>query len=269
MTSFRQLRPTQVPYWLVDGEGQAVGYALDILKDAFAHRVRAGLLARLPQNDPTGRTTAPADALSAMGRDRRVVRGIEEDATSYAARLVRWLDDRKRAGSPFALMQKISEYVGQNTGASFRTVDQRGNWFSRAADGAESYLLDQGNWNWDGEPATKWSRFWVIIYPGTRWTMTPAWGSVGTAWGAGTMSWGSTATSGEVRTVRSLVADWKPAGTRCVSIIVAFDPLSFDPTASLGSPGMPDGTWGSPSKNVGGVQVPSRLETAIYWQGVV
>lgn len=266
--SFRLLRGGQVPHWLASGEGAAVGYTADVLKDAFAERARLGHLARFPQNGPTGEVTAPEDALAAMGRDRRVVRGIGESAVSFARRLLRWLDDRKRAGSPFALMQKLSEYVGPATGASFRTVDQRGNWFSRSSDGTESYLLGQANWDWDGEPATKWSRFWVIIYPGSRWAPAPAWGTPATDWGTNDFSWGSTATGEEVRTVRSIVADWKPAGTRCVGIIVAFDPASFEPSAPPGDPGLPDGTWGRGSKLSSGISVPSRLSTAIYWDGV-
>ncbi len=267
--NFRSIRPQQVPYWLRDGEGGALGYTLDVLKDAFADRAFQGLMSRFPQHDRTGETTAPEDALLAMGRDRRVIRGIEETAQSFARRLIRWLDDRKLAGSPFALLQKLAEYIGPDTGASFRTVDRRGNWFSRAADGTESYLLKQDNWNWDGEPATKWSRFWVVIYPGTRWVPAPAWGAVGgPTWGDNQLSWGSTATGEEVRTVRAMIADWKPAGTRCVGIIVAFDPASFEPSMPPGDPGLPDGTWGRGSKLVSGRAAPSRLSTAIYWDGV-
>lgn len=268
--NFRTLRQTQVPHWLSKGEGALTGYALDVLKDGFAHRAYKGLLARFPQNDPTGETTAPEDALAAMGRDRRVVRGLGETPPSFARRLIRWLDDRRRAGNAFALMQKLSEYVGPETGASFRTVDRRGNWFSRAADGTESYLLRQANWYWDGEPVTKWSRFWVIIYPGTRWLPAPQWnaGGSGPVWGQNDISWGSTATGNEVRTVRSIIADWKPAGTRCVGIILAFDPASFEPSTPPGDPSLPDGTWGLGYKLSGGISVPSRLSTAIYWDGV-
>lgn len=258
--SFRSLRQFLAPRWLTEGEGGLVGYALDLMKDAFAERLRLGLMARLPQNDPTGTTTAPPDALAAMGRDRRVVRARSETDAQYAARLLRWIDDRKQAGSAFTLMQKLSEYLGPLP--SYRTVDHRGNWYSRAANGTESYLLDQGNWNWDGAAATEWSRFWVIIYPNGLWTQPDAWGDVGTEWGE-TVGWGSNASSEDVQMVRAIVADWKPANAVCVNIIVAFDPASFNPTAPE-----PDGTWGNWSKVSGGVRVPSRLSTAIYWDGV-
>ncbi len=259
---FRLVRRFLSPRWLLDGEGELVGYSLDIIKDAFIERLRLGLLARFPQNGPNGET-APPDALAALGRDRRVVRGIGEGDVSYASRLLAWLDDRKTAGNPYTLMQKLSEYTGPL--CAFRTVDARGNWYSRAADGTRTLTTNTGNWHWDNTPASKWSRFWVIVYPNGLWTEGQAWGAAGTqAWGDGSpRTFGSTATPDEIATLKFLVNDWKPAGTRCVNIILAFDPASFDPTAPE-----PDYLWGHWSKVVAGVQVPSRLATARYVDGV-
>lgn len=256
-TRFRTLRRHLAPAWLTTDEGELVGYALDVIKDVFIERVRLGLMARLPQNDPTGATTAPPDALAAMGRDRRVVRGIAESGVSYAARLIAWLDDRKTAGNPFALMRKLAEYTGPL--ASFRTVDMRGNWYSRAADGTLSFALNQGNWDWDDTDASRWSRFWVIIYPHGLWSAEDAWGT-GT-WGDDG-AWGSTATPDEVSTIRSLIADWKPAGTLCVNVIQAFGIASLSPAAPE-----PDGTWGHWHKIVAGAGAKARLVTARYWNG--
>ncbi len=269
---FRTIRQKLGPSWLTspDTESGLLGYSLDIIKDAFIERLRLGLLARFPQNGPNGET-APAAALAAMGRDRRVVRGLEETDVNYALRLKAWLDDRKRAGSPFALLQKLAEYLGPLP--SFRTVDVAGNWFSRAADGTETIDLAQDNWDWDSanypdedtSVQRRWSRFWVIIYPNGLWFESLFdWGDgAGSNWGEDINTWGSTAPQEQVVTVRSIIGDWKPAGTRCVNIIVAFDANSFDPTAPE-----PDGLWEHWSKNVAGVQVPSRLATARYWDGV-
>lgn len=263
---FRFARAKLLPPRFVVGEGGLVGYALDLVKDAFVERLRLGGLARLPQNDPTGATTAPPDALAAMGRDRRVVRGLGETDAAYAVRLVAWLTDRKTAGNPYTLMRKLAEYVGPLV--KFRTVDARGNWFTREANGTESMLLAQGNWNWDqAAPAEAWSRFWVILYPNGLWTAGDSmWGAPATqAWGeTGPLStWGSTMMPENATSLRFLVSDWKPAGTRCVNIILAFDPLSFNPAAPE-----PDGLWRRWSKTVGGVQVPARLATARYLDGV-
>lgn len=251
------------PRWLVgDGsegdESTLIQYSLDLMLDAAMRRTYLGMLARYPD---AAAELGIAGALEAIGRDRRTLRGLgpETDA-SYATRLKRWLHDAKKRGSPFMLMQKLQEYIA--AGSSFRTVDARGNWFSRSATGVETYTLNTGNWNWDSTvPSSQWARFWVIIYPGTRWSHSANWGS-GQLWGDTEKTWGTTATPSEVAGVRGIVADWKPAGTRCQNIIIAFDAASFSPTAPE-----PDGTWGKPSKVVAGVHVATRLSTADYWDG--
>ena len=270
--SFRQIRQRLAPRWLTDGDGGLVGYSLDIVKDAFVERVRLGHMARFPEQGPDG-TPAPDDAIAAMGRDRRVVRGINETVESYVLRLLAWLDDRRTAGSAFALMQKLSEYTGE--GCVFKTVDAQGNWYVRAADGTRSYYLKQANWEWDDHPTDlvsgkkRWSRFWVIIHPpGSLWTDEGDYDPSGEEWGSAPYTWGSTATAEQVATVRAIIADWKPAGTRCANVIIAFDPASFDPEAAVSDPGMPNYLWENWSMNVGGVQVPVRLSTARYWDGV-
>jgi len=235
-----------------------VGYALDLIKDAFAQRAYLGLLAGYPQNGPNGET-APADALAEMGRDRRVIRGIAETDAAYAARLVTWLTDRRTAGNPYTLMRVLHAYVGTAHGVSFRTVDNRGNWYSRSATGVETSSLNTGNWNWDGD-TSKWARFWVIVYPGTLWTAEPGtWGD-GT-WGAvddGTI--GLSITPDQAATMRALLNDWKPAGTRG-QFIIALAGGTFDPTAPE-----PDGLWGSWHKSTSPA-VASRLASARYMDG--
>jgi hypothetical protein len=266
---FRTARRALGPAWLTTGKDSlTVGFTLDALKDAFTERLRQGQLTRFPQQDPSG-TPSPDDALAALGRDRGIVRGIAETSDHYAARMITWLDDHATAGNPFALMQQLAGYTGP--GPAFRTVDVRGNWYSRDGEGNVSALINQANWDWDSDPyaLTYWSRFWVIIYPNGLWSTAPALGSGGPlgTW-PGTI--GSTATLEEVSDIRGIVKSWKPAGTRCVNIILAFDNTSFDPTTARDGTGLPDGTWGHWSKISGSgpsTYVPSRLSTARYWDG--
>ncbi len=248
------MRQRMAPRWLTEGEGGLVGYALDVVKDAFMDRAYRGLLARFPQNDANG-TPGVTDALTAMGRDRRVVRGIDESDTDYAARLVTWLDDRRTAGNPYTLMRVLHAYTGTADGVSFRTVDVNGNWYSRAADGTETASLGTGNWLWDSD-TDRWSRFWVIIYPGTLWEDEDVWGTGVYGDTSGTI--GSTVTPEQAATLRAIVADWKPQGTRG-DVILALDPSSFDPTTPE-----PDGLWGKWYKYVFGDAVESRLTTGRY-----
>jgi hypothetical protein len=253
--SFRQLHKSLVPRWLSEGEGELVGYALDLILDAFVERMRLGHLVCFPQQDANG-TPGPADAAIALGRDRRVVRGINESASSYAVRLKSWLVDRRTAGNPYTLMRQLAAYVGPSEGASFRTVDVRGNWYSRSASGVETASLGTLNWNWDGN-LSQWSRFWVIIYPGTQWTTEGAWGT-GT-WGDTSGTIGTTITPEQATTLRAIVADWKPAGTS-QNIVIATNAASFSPASPE-----PNGTWGKWYRYSGGTAIASRLSTARYF----
>jgi hypothetical protein len=268
--NFRLSRKSRGPRWLVGDEsdpnddGVLVGYSLDVVKDAAVRRAELGLLARFPQQDPDG-TPGPDDALAAIGRDRGILRGINETSAAYAVRLIRYLTGLQTKGNPYALMQQLQAYIGG--GSSFRTVDNHSNWFSLSATGVKSALINNGTWNWDGNDPDTWARFWVIIYPGTTWEPLNAWGDAGLQWGTpnttdGDVSWGSTATGGEVSSVRTIVRTWKPAGTRCINIIIAFDPASFNPASPEA-----DGTWAQWSKTVNGVRVKARLATALYWDG--
>lgn len=260
MSTFRDAFYKLVPSWLGGGaprvnkydEGERVLYSLNFMLDAFAERARLSLLARFP-------TYAPADALQYLGRDRKIVRGINEPADVYAQRLLRWLDDHRVRGNPYALMAQLREYCQADV--RIRTVDRRGNWYTLERDGSRSVLINLINWDWDGGDLRQWSRFWVIIYPtpaNEPWAPQTVWGTGGTT--------GTTATVDEIAGVRRIIKEWKPAGTRCEWIIVAFDDASFDPTDPSVDPG---GTWGTWGADDGGVYLPVRLTTARYWLGSV
>lgn len=252
-----------VPSWLSTGESELVAYVLTLLADASLERLYFGHLARFPQQDANG-TPGPTDALDALGRDRGVIRGIDETDRAYAVRLTQWLVDARTRGTAFTLMKTLAAYMDSESdqGASFRVVDNSGNWFSRSSTGVETSSLATGNWNWDAAPASQWARFWVIIYPGTRWTDTADdYGDAGLNWAETNHVWGLSATPDQIATVRHLVNDWKPAGTS-YEIIVALNAATFDPTAPE-----PDGTWDRWTKIVDGVAVPNRLSTGRYLGG--
>jgi len=252
--SFRTARARMGPKWLVEGDGAKIGYALDLIKDAMQERWLHSLIARFPKY-------APADALAAIGRDRRVFRGLQESDESYRNRLIRWLDDRKNAGTSIALAERLAEYLGPLP--RIRIVDNSGNWLTRDPDGTITRQSLPGSWNWDGNTVA-WTRFWVVIYPNGLWTEGQTWNGAGTqAWGDQGHTWGSTATPDEISMLRSIIDDWKPKFARCEKIILAFDSASFTPGSAE-----PDGTWDKWSKNVAGVQVKNRLQTARYVEGV-
>lgn len=260
--SFRTAFYKLMPGWQSSGEGELVMYSLTILLDAFRDAVYDSVIARFPDY-------APDDALAAIGRDRKILRGISEVPESYAVRLKRWLDDHRKRGNPFALMEQLRAYC--NAEVKIRTVDRRGNWFMIDRDGSYSWDLDMGNWDWDGGALTAWSRFWVIIYPtsdGLPWRVS-TWEDFGSTMGEfdATKTFGTTATQNEVASVRAIIRDWKPAGTKCEFIIISPDDDMFDPSNPSATPSWPAGDWGTYGKDVDGLYSQIRERAARYWPG--
>lgn len=258
LSRFRRAYTKLLPWWLTTEEGAKVNYTLGLLMDAYLTRLLQGLRARWP-------SYAMPSALPFLGRDRRIIRGINEPAEAYAARLLRWLDDHRIRGNPYALMEQLRAYCQADV--RIRTVDMRGNWYTIERDGTREVMLDSAQWNWDAADPSRWSRFWVIIYPtsdGQPWERDGTWGD-GAVWSddAAEGTWGSTALLTEVESVRRIVREWKPAGTTCVRIIVAFADDVFVP----GGAAETDGQWANHSKNDGGSQVAARDDRAIYWMG--
>ncbi len=242
-----------VPAWLSAGDGGKVLASLSLMLDDFRARTKLGLLARFPGY-------APDDAaLGALGRDRRLVRGLGEPAASYAERQQRALEDHRVRGNPFALLEQIRTYL--QTPCVVRTVDRRGNWFTVEADGSYSSSIDLGNWGWDStEVSPNWARFWVIIYPIDA---ARPWAPSSSVPFASRKTIGTTATAAQIAGVRSIIRDWKGAG-KCEWIIVAFDDATFAPSGSTD----PAGAWRHWSTVSGETRTPVRLGSARYFTGV-
>jgi hypothetical protein len=254
---------SRLPWWLHG----PVAESLATTMDRYVARVKLGLYARFPTWAASSLLFSDEAALAAIGRDRKIVRGIGEPAAAYAERLIRAIDDHRTRGNPFAMLRQLRAYL--QAPCVVRTVDRRGNWFSIDADGNETTNIDTGNWDWDGRAASpEWARFWVIIYPvgGTvPWARSPQWGSP-TLFGDGdftntTYTIGTTATRDEVAAVKSIIRNWKPAGTTCEQVIIAFDEATFTPAGATD----PNGEWGTWGNHTGS---PVRLSSARYWGGV-
>lgn len=259
VTTFRdvawRLSPARLRTWTAARHVYAfISLPLDMIAQAADDAVKA----RFP-------TECAPDALPYHGRDRGIRRGPLEGDTSYRARLLLWLQSWRGAGVGRAMLDQIAGYLTPHR-TRIRVWTQGGLLYTREADGTFTIQRVAG-FDWDATPSL-WSRFWVIIdsVGGVPWSRDGTWGD-GSIWGTPTNgTWGSTATIEDVQSIRNIVDDWKPAAARCESIIISFDAAAFDPLV----PGaLPDGTWGAVSKNVGGVQVPTRDDRAIYWQGAL
>jgi hypothetical protein len=248
MNRFRASFYKGIASWFNSGESELVNYTVGFMQDLIAERFRLSHEARLP-------SYCPSDALAQLGRDRLIIRGRNESAAAYSARLLRYLDDHRVRGNPYALMDQMFAYL-QTAGVTLRTVDNSGNWYERAADGTRTATLNEANWQWDGEP--DWARWWLIIFSDqgpwtTQWDPTVE----------GAYSGTTTATADDIAGVMSVIREWSPAGTRCEWVIVAFGnpATTFCPTAAV----LPDGTWGTWSAD--SPRRPTRSADARYWRG--
>ena len=266
MLSFRETLRRYVPPWLSDRPGLSVGfrflYALAAICDGGMQWLVEGIRARFPE-------VATPTALPLLGRDRRIIRGPEETDAGYATRLIPWLDVWRVAGSAEALTSQLQAFLFPGH-PMVRIVTRGGLWHTLTPGAAVQVVQSQpNNWDWDSlthpENATRWGDFWIIVYE-------PHYPTDG-RWGDGTSFWGEDKVFGQntskanAAALRALVKQWKPAGTRCVNIIFAYNASSFDPAAAPGAAGMPDGRWGFWSKLDGsGNKVRSRRADARYWE---
>lgn len=245
------------PPWLRREWGEKFLYAHGLVVDGVLEWAIQGVKARFPSK-------APEEALPLMGRDRKIIRGFNEPASSYRVRLARWMTDWRRAGNAFALLEQMKAYLYGYT-LTLRTVNDRGSWQTIGLDG--SYAVDRlkGNWNWDGKyPLTARTRFWPILSDVTSlWQGSGVYGDGTTTFGDGSVL-GLTATPNQVASLRQLVAQWKPGGTLCPFIIVAFDAV-FDPSDV--PPGVANGEWEFWGRDDAGVYRPVRNPECRYISG--
>lgn len=264
--SFRGTLDKYCPSWLKPrpggkDRGYRYLYALAFLADVgidFAIECKS---ARFPGiGTPT--------ALPYISRDRQIRRGFAEPDDVFSLRVLSFRDDHRTQGNWLTLMRMVRAYLYPFK-PRMRIVNNRGTWYTLNPDDTHQVVKDAGNWNWDGNTALR-SRAWLIIYSDAGpWEEPGGWGDGDApAWGGEpATTWGTTATPEQVASVQAIIDEWRSGTALYVNVIIAFDPASFDPAAAPGAPNTPDGNWGHWSKNVAGVQVPSRLQTARYWDG--
>lgn len=233
------------------------------------------------------------DALSAIGRDRRLPRGFAESISAYAERLRDWRSSWRRVGTARAIMEQIraatapsnvrirlvsadGQWHTLETDGTFRLQNNYGQGFVINPDGTTLYDTDSAHpWDWDSsdpEVSADRFRFWVIIYAPAAVPLDATEGTLGDAtsfYGEPLKTIGTSATTPYVEQVRSIIGEWKAAGVKVPYIIISFDPNAFDPLTPgpYPAPGMPDGTWQNHGRVVGGVRVATRFPQARYWKG--
>jgi hypothetical protein len=133
-----------------------------------------------------------ATALPSIGRDRKIVRGLDEPDATYQARLLRWWQDHKRRGGPYAMLRQLEAYYASDP-RQIDLVYHSGTRYTLDptvldADGLGTITRDSITWRTGSDP-TRWSLAWVFIhYPSGPTVLYP-----------------------EAQSVLAIVHDWTPA----------------------------------------------------------
>ncbi len=141
------------PPWLQRTWGVKFLSALLTPLDALEELMAAAVRARFPQ------WNAP-DALSLIGRERRIRRGRAEPSGTYARRLRRWLDDHRLRGGPRALLRQMRAYWLDVHDVPMDVVNHSGG--RTRVDTNEAFTRDVITWGADG--TAEWAQFWVFMF---------------------------------------------------------------------------------------------------------
>jgi hypothetical protein len=210
------------PPWLQRGLAEKVLYAIGAHIDAVADAAAAGVKQRFPG-------LYSNESLPLIGRERRIRRGrIEADAT-YASRLIRWLDDHRRRGGPYAMLAQVFAFFAP---ASFPVALVYYSGRRYRMDTAGAVVRDTIQWKIDTN-STKWARWWLFYSWPTALTDNGVWDGAGTWDEAGV--WDSTLSAQDAADIALVPKEWNAA--HAIGRVVL-----FQPTAELWDY-PPDSTW--------------------------
>lgn len=153
--SFATLLLSRVPPWLRRTFGGRIVRGLADPFDALAERTRESAAARFPD-------ASRPDALAAIGKERRILRGPREDGATYASRLLSWWDDHRGRGGPYALARQLYLFWRTALGVDFEIVGANG--IRHSVDGQTGAVVrDVIDWTGGGDPS-QWAQLWIFFH---------------------------------------------------------------------------------------------------------
>lgn len=223
------------PRWLQGGTAEKVMYSMAIQLDALTDSARAGIKLRFPG-------LYSPETLAMTGKDRRIRRGRYESDEVYAGRQLRWLDDHRRRGGPYALLEQIfAHYVPAPFAVAL--VYFSGRRFSMDTNGVIS--RDDITWQPDADTA-KWARWWLFYQWPDPVSSDGLWSDPGD-WDDGGV-WDSDLTIEEVDDIRDLPREWNCAHAFGKVVLLSSGVELWDyPQGPWDEPG---GIWGEDSGGV-------------------
>ena len=183
------------PEWMFSGPRRQwsslmalAGVTLDLIMEGINQARSAAEPGQVPASvDPNYGGFLSVDALPLIGRDRRILRGLNETPDVYAGRLRQWLQSWGQAATPWGLLVQLGAVIGSPE--VVRIVTAGGAWWTwdgttvtmlNTAGTGFSYTPSLGaltansrvanSWNWDSNSnpppydQNDPSRFWVIVY---------------------------------------------------------------------------------------------------------
>lgn len=222
--TFRDTLFKLCPPWLQKGRAQKVMYAIGLHLDMLTDMVTDGVKMRFPG-------IFLNKALTYSGRERRIRRGRNEAAETYALRLLDWINAHKRRGNPFALLEQLFGFWSPNNFA-IDLVNVHGVRFKLdPGDGAITVVPSA----YGVVTAAQWARWWLFYAWPTAINPDGTWDDPGT-WDDGGV-WDSDLSPQDVEDIRLVPTEWNAA-----------HPIG---TVVLAQPGVelwdfPEGTWDEP-----------------------
>lgn len=212
------------PRWLQGPYGKKWSRTIGYQGDLVLNAVQQAVGARFPRS-------APDDALAYLGIDRDMDRYPGDSDAGYRARIEIAWSTWAQAGTYSCLMGQLHAFGFVNA----EIYDARAA-SPPVSPWPPSPTCAQPSWWMVAWPpaagsasALWWSRFWIVLsepFPASLNWHLRTWGDGGT-WGRlgadGTpYSWGSTATLGQVASLRAIAEKWKPVHALCAGLWIVY-----------------------------------------------
>lgn len=143
------------PPWLRRTVGGALLEAIGESIDTQVSRTVEGLQKRFPKADSVS-------ALGLIGRERRILRGPGEDASTFASRVIIWWDSHRTRGGAYALLAQLHAYFLASNNVPITLIYNGGKKFEMDTAGAITRGVQVG-WTGDGQYPLKWARYFLIF----------------------------------------------------------------------------------------------------------
>lgn len=232
LQTFRDTIRRISPWWLTGTLGGRLLYAIGLMLDVLGDMLNAAVRARFPN-------VADPSALVALGRERRIQRGRAELATTYAGRLITWLDSHRTRGGPYSLLAQLFAFWRVPVAFAITLVYASGRYFAMSFGG----IVTRGDAVITvGDAIADWARWELIFFWPYAITLDGTWGSGGT-WDDGGI-WDidpSSLDAAAADDVRLVPREWNAAHCKGAIVLLAPGAELWDTPPGLWSDA---GVWG-------------------------